>query len=223
MDRLAWLAERKAALIATYDDEAPTYDANPYPVPLHGAFVDRLVATVTEGGVILDVPCGTGRWFSRVVDAGRRVVGIDQSPGMLAQAGAKGLADRTEVGRLESLTFDAAFDAVMVIDGSENLTPEQWPAVAANLHRAVRPGGHAYLTLEETDDAALEEAYRQARSRGWPSVRGEVIEGDTAGYHYYPGREQALGWLTDAGFELVDEAFDQQDGYGYRHLLLRRP
>jgi hypothetical protein len=53
-----------------------------------------------------------------------------------------------------------------------------------------------------------------------PIVRGEVIEGDVAGYHYYPGRSQALAWLAEAGFAVVDEAYDQQDGWGYRHLLL---
>jgi hypothetical protein len=50
-----------------------------------------------------------------------------------------------------------------------------------------------------------------------------VIEGDTAGYHYYPGRDQALRWLTEAGLEVVDEAVDPQDGFAYRHVLLRRP
>jgi ubiquinone/menaquinone biosynthesis C-methylase UbiE len=160
MDRATWLADRKAALIATYDDEAPTYDADPYPVPLHGAWVDRLVATVPAGGRILDAPCGTGRWFERVVGAGRRVVGIDQSPGMLAQAAARGLAERTEVGMLEDLADDRAFDAMLTIDGLENVSPEQWPRVAANLHRVVRPGGHVYLTLEELAERDIDEAWR---------------------------------------------------------------
>ena len=223
MDRATWLAGRKAALIATYDDEAPTYDANPYPVPLHAAWVDRLVATAPLGGLVLDVPCGTGRWFRRVVDAGRRVVGIDQSPGMLAQAAAKGLAERTAVGRLEELDIDAAFDAVMSIDGLENVAPEHWPAVAANLRRAVRPGGHVYATLEEVDETEIDEAFRAGTAAGWPLVRGEVIEGDTAGYHYYPGRARVLEWFTAAGLRVLDEAFDPQDDWGYRHLLLHRP
>jgi len=223
MDRATWLADRKAALIATYDEEASSYDANPYPVPLHETWVDRLVATVPAGGLVLDAPCGTGRWFAPVVAAGRRVVGIDQSPGMLAQATARGLAERTELGRLEELPFDQDFDGVLTIDGLENVTPEQWPVVATNLHRVVRAGGHVYLTLEEIDDDAIRAAYRHGRDAGWPLVRGEVIEGDTAGYHYYPGRDQALRWLADAGLELVDEAFDQQDDWGYRHVLLWRP
>jgi SAM-dependent methyltransferase len=223
MDRATWLAERKAALIATYDDEAATYDADPYPAPLHGAWVDRLVATVPKGGLVLDAPCGTGRWFERVVRAGRRVVGIDQSPGMLAEATAKGLAERTEVGRLEDLAYDRAFDGLLTIDGLENIAPEHWPVVAANLHRAVRGGGHVYLTLEEVDEPTLDAALADGQASGWPIVRGEVVEGDTAGYHYYPGRDRAIEWLRGAGLVLLDEAFDQQDGYGYRHALLRRP
>jgi SAM-dependent methyltransferase len=222
MDRTTWLAERKAALIATYDDEAPMYDADPYPAPMHGAWVDRLVATVPEGGLVLDAPCGTGRWFACVVDAGRRVAGIDQSPGMLAQADAKGLAAWTRVGSLEELPFDGEFDGAMAIDGLENVTPEAWPGVARNLARAIRPGGHLYVTLEEIDEAAIDAAFEQGSAAGWPLIRGEVIEGDTAGYHHYPGRDRALGWFEAAGLRFVDEAVDRQDDWGYRHLLLQR-
>jgi hypothetical protein len=64
-------------------------------------------------------------------------------------------------------------------------------------------------------------AYEQLSAAGIPAVLGEVIEGDSAGYHYYPGRERALAWITEAGFEVVAEDFDQQPGWGYRHLLLR--
>ena len=52
-------------------------------------------------------------------------------------------------------------------------------------------------------------------------MRGEIVEGDTAGYHYYLGRDRVLGWLDAEGLELVAERFDQEDGWGYRNLLLR--
>ena len=42
----------------------------------------------------------------------------------------------------------------MTIDAMENVTPEDWPPVLANLRRAVRPGGHLYLTVEEADEAS---------------------------------------------------------------------
>jgi len=216
-----WLRERRAAVEAQYDDEAPDYSDDFYPTTSHGAFVERLLVTCPPGGTVLDAPCGTGRYFALVRVAGRRVVGIDQSAGMLAQAQGRGIAIRLEHVGLQELAFDHEFDASMTIDAMENIPPEDWPAVLANLHRAVRPGGHLYLTVEESNDADLDEAENLARARGWPAVRGEMVEGDTAGYHYYPGRDRVLGWLEAEGLEVVDEQYDEEDGWGYRHFLVR--
>jgi len=220
IDRVAWLAERRSAVEAEYDAEAPTYDAHPYPAPLHAAFVDRLLARTTPGGRILDVPCGTGRYFEQVVASGRRIVGADQSSGMLDAARRRGLAEQLHHIGLQEMTFVDEFDAVMTIDAMENVPPEHWPRVVANLRRALRPTGHAYLTVEETDDD-VDAIFERHTREGLPVVRGEVIEGDVAGYHYYPGRAQAITWLDEAGFAVIDEDYDQQDGWGYRHLLLR--
>ena len=221
VDRSTWLAGRRAAVRAQYDDDAPTYDESAYPVPLHPGFVERLLSLSLPGGRVLDAPCGTGRWFAPVVDSGRSVVGIDQSAGMLEQARARGLAaDLIRVG-LQELPFVAEFDAVMTIDAMENVPPEEWPLVVGNLRRALRPDAPLYLTIEESDDADVDAAYARHAAEGLPIVRGEVVEGDVAGYHYYPGRAQALAWLAAAGLSVVEEAFDQQDGWGYRHLILR--
>ena len=65
-------------------------------------------------------------------------------------------------------------------------------------------------------------AHVAALSRaGLPAVRGEVTEGDVAGYHYYPGRKQVVDWFAAEHLEVLDEAFKQEDGWGYRHFLLR--
>ena len=56
-----------------------------------------------------------------------------------------------------------------------------------------------------------------------PAVRGEVIEGDVAGYHYYPDRDLVRGWLVDEGLSVLDEATEPQDGWGYWHLFLGTP
>jgi SAM-dependent methyltransferase len=221
MDRQAWLAERRAAVKTQYDAEAPEFDAHPYPATSHEAFVGRLLDTCPVGGVVLDAPCGTGRYFALVRASGREVVGIDQSAGMLAQARAKGLATALEQVGLQELAFEAAFDGAMTIDAMEYVPPEEWPIVLANLHRAIRPGGHLYLTVEEVDDGDIDAGLADAERLGWPAVRGEIIEGDTAGYHYYPGRTQVMTWFDAEGLDVVDEGFDQEDGWGYRHWLLR--
>ena len=118
MDRTAWLRERRAAVEADYDRDAPTYDQDPYPVEVHVVFVDRLLATCPAGGLVLDAPCGLS-------------------------------------------------------------------------------------------------------AQGLPVVRGEVVEGDTGGYHLSPGREHALRWIADAGFDLITQDADRRGEWGYRHLLLR--
>ena len=223
MDRVRWLAERRRAVEADYDNEASSYnsDGGDYPTPLHRSFIDRLLETTPEAGLVLDAACGTGKWFAPVVDAGRRVVGIDQSPGMVAHARAKQLAERVEQIGLQELRFQAEFDAAMVVDAMENVPPDDWPLVVEGIARALKPGGHLFLTLEEQSDAVVDEAHRHLTAAGHPVVRGEIIEGDVAGYHFYPGRASALAWLADAGFVLVAEDYDDHGDWGYRLLLLQ--
>jgi SAM-dependent methyltransferase len=149
MDRQEWLAARRAAVVAVYDAEAPTYDEHAYPVAAQEGWVARTLRLVPVGGRVLDAPCGTGRYFATVAAAGLSVVGVDQSAGMLAVAQARGIAASLAQGSLQRLGYDAEFDAVLTIDAMENVPPEDWPAVAANLCRAVRPGGHLYVSVEE--------------------------------------------------------------------------
>ena len=156
-------------------------------------------------------------------DAGRRVVGIDQSAGMLDQARRRGLADDLRELGLQEMAFDAEFDAAMSVDAMENVPPEDWPVVLRNLRRAVRPGGYLYLTVEEVDDAEIEAGWRASRDLGLPAIRGELIEEDTAGYHYYPGRPRVREWLAAEHLEVIEDASDQQDGWVYWHLFLSTP
>jgi ubiquinone/menaquinone biosynthesis C-methylase UbiE len=220
-DRPLWLRERRAAVEAEYDAEAAGYDDHAYHATSHPTFIRRLLETCPAGGTVLDAPCGTGQYFELVRASGRQVVGIDQSAGMLAQARARQIALRLEHLGLQELTFDAEFDGAMTIDAMENVPPEDWPVVLANLHRAIRPGGHVYLTLEVMHDTAIDAAFADATTKGLPVVRGEVIEGDTAGYHFYPPPESVSAWLDAEGLDVVAEDYDQEDGWGYRHVLLQ--
>jgi ubiquinone/menaquinone biosynthesis C-methylase UbiE len=225
VERRAWLEERRAAVEEDYTRTAGMYDVDDTPITAtHRRFVERLLAACPPGGLVLDAPCGTGKYFGLVREAGRRVVGLDQSAGMLAQAEAKGLAERVQLGGLQELELEAEFDGSMTVDAMENVPPDDWPTVLANLHRAVRPGGHIYLTVEEIDEAEIDAAFTELTGRGLPVVRGEVIEGDVAGYHYYPGRKRVERWFAEEGLDIVDEAYNQEDhweGWGYRHYLVR--
>jgi len=223
MDRQTWLRERRQTAEERHDTiHAFTYDEHYGEIgPTHRRFVTDLVEGCPPGGTVLDAACGTGKYFAMVLDAGRRVVGTDQSTGMLARARARFPAVPLERVGLQELAFDGGFDAVMCIDAMENIPPEDWPRVLAGLRRALRPGGRLYLTVEEPDPADLERAQADALARGLPVVSGELAE-EGAGYHYYPSRQQVGGWLEEAGLAVEAEArSDEGDGYGYLHLLTR--
>ena len=91
MDRAAWLRERRQTTEERHDAiHAFTYDEEYGEIgPVHRRFVADLVQRCPPGGTVLDAACGTGKYFAMVLDAGRRVVGTDQSTGMLARARAR--------------------------------------------------------------------------------------------------------------------------------------
>ena len=92
MNRRTWLAERRAAVVACYDAEAADYDDLDYPNGPQRQWVARLLDSCPAGRLVLDAPCGTGRYFAMVAAAGRRVAGADQSAGMLASSPKRGHA-----------------------------------------------------------------------------------------------------------------------------------
>jgi 2-polyprenyl-3-methyl-5-hydroxy-6-metoxy-1,4-benzoquinol methylase len=221
MHRSDWLAERRAAVEPDYTRDAPTYDEGYDPATqVHREFVSRLIDMCPQGGTILDAACGTGPYVGQVLGAGRRVVGTDQSRGMLAQARSRHPKARFELVGLQELAFDGEFDAVMCIDAMEHVPPEDWPLVVRNLHRAVKPAGYGYLSLEEVEASELDRAFAEATAAGLPAVYGEDIGQDTGGYHFYADRQRVQGWLAEAGFDVVDEANERLEGCGYHHLIL---
>ena len=199
MDRQAWLRERRQTAEERHDAiHAFTYDDQYGEIgPTHRRFVADLLERCPPGGAVLDAACGTGKYFAMVLDSGRRVVGTDQSTGMLARARARFPAVPLERVGLQELAFDAEFDAVMCVDAMENIPPEDWPRVVANLSRAVRPGGPVYLTVEQVDDRELDRELADATARGLPVVRGEASR---ESYHFYPSRGQVDRWLEKAGW-----------------------
>jgi ubiquinone/menaquinone biosynthesis C-methylase UbiE len=220
VDREAWLRERRQTAEERHDTiHAFTYDEQYGEIgPTHRRFVADLLERCPPGGTVLDAACGTGKYFAMVLDAGRRVVGTDQSTGMLARARARFPGVPLERVGLQELAFDAEFDAVMCIDAMENIPPEDWPRVVGNLRRALRPGGHLYLTVEQVDDDELDRELAEATARGLPVVRGEESRD---GYHYYPSREQVGYWMEEGMLVVVAEGYSPGDGYGYLHLLAR--
>ena len=130
IDRLTWLDQRRAAVIACYDREALGYDDHGYPAETQQRWVARLLHACPAASMVLDAACGTGRYFSMVAAAGHRVVGTDQSAGMLAQARARGIAIALDRVGLQELRYLGEFNVVLCIDAMENIPPRTLAAGA---------------------------------------------------------------------------------------------
>jgi SAM-dependent methyltransferase len=220
--RRTFLDDRRWSSQARYDSiYAPVYDSERWAVvsPTHQVYLDRFLGLVRPAGLVLDMPCGTGKYFAAVEASGRSVLGFDQSVGMLAVARAKYPHIATARLSLQDLRLDGAADGVLCMDSLENVGPEDWPRVLTALRRAARDGAPLYVTVELPEDGdELTTYYRSAHDAGYPVIPREVFDHVREGYHYYPERETVLGYLSEAGLEIIEEG----EGDEYWHLLLRR-
>lgn len=215
--RRAFLDERRAAAARQYDELlTPSYDDDWGEVtPTHRACVDRLLASTPDGGLVVDAACGTGRYWSQLLAGGRRVLGLDQSAGMLGHARTQHPEVPTRVLALQELSAAAELakvaDGLICVDALEHVGPEDWPRVLGGFAAVLRPGAPAYLTVG-LSGAPLPAPVDPRQ------VPGELYA--AGGYHFYPDPDRVRGWLAGAGFVTVAQS-DGEDGCW--HLLVRAP
>ncbi|HYI61050.1 MAG TPA: class I SAM-dependent methyltransferase [Acidimicrobiales bacterium] len=125
---------------------------------LFAAAGEGLIAHLDVAGCdVLDVACGTGNTTLAAARAGAtRVVGVDLTPALLAEAAARataaGLADRVEWREADMAHLpvpDASFDRVVSTFGAMFANDQQ--QVAGELLRACRPGGVVGVTAWAID------------------------------------------------------------------------
>ncbi|GGZ40136.1 hypothetical protein GCM10010387_38130 [Streptomyces inusitatus] len=96
-------------------------------------------------GTALDAACGTGRQTAALTARGHRVIGVDQSPEMLARAAEKAPEAEFRQGRLESLPLeDESVDLALCTLAMTHLP--DLSAGVAELARVVRPGGRVIIS-----------------------------------------------------------------------------
>jgi SAM-dependent methyltransferase len=182
-----------------------------------------------------------------MLEASHRVLGIDQSGGMLARAREHfpqehfpGL--RYEKMGMQEMDFQAIFNGVICMDALEHICPEDWPGILPNFQKALRPGGMLYVTVDALELGEYREAYERAKAMGLPVVFGEVADEldavyaqamalealdlksiigerlDLSVYHYHPSMEQVCTWFDQAGLTIEEEG----TGDEYVHVLARK-
>jgi ubiquinone/menaquinone biosynthesis C-methylase UbiE len=134
------------------------------------ALVAARLAVTPEGGDLLDVPCGFGRHSVPLARAGFRVVGVDRSESLLAEARrrAGGLRWPKLIGAdYRELPFaDQSFDAAINLFTSLGyLGDEQDTRVLGEIGRVLRPG--ARLVIETMHRDLL---VRDFREQDWRAL-----------------------------------------------------
>jgi SAM-dependent methyltransferase len=222
-DRGAWLRDLRRVNERQEDALADDFDAHWGEIePTHQAFVERFLSTLPPGGRVLDAACATGKYFPMVLASGRRLLGVDHAGAYLAKAATKFPQVPTAKHDLQELPYQGEFDGVLCVDAMEFVPPEDWAVVLERFHRALRPGGWLYLTVELAREDRVRAANQAARRSGLPVVDGEVVWDEPDGYyHHYPSMRQVRAWLAEVGFDIQDEAEGpwHEGEYAYHHVL----
>jgi SAM-dependent methyltransferase len=130
--------------IAFFDHHAPTWDndANEVAQTLQRLEALRKRLGLHDGQDVLEIGCGTGRitgWLAQAVHPGR-VVAVDFSPAMLAQAQMRGVAAQFRVMDICDEAFtEEAFDIVFCFNAFPHFR-DQLRALR-NIRRLLKPSG----------------------------------------------------------------------------------
>lgn len=113
------------------------------------------------GGLVADLGCGTGRITAHLDQLGLDVLGIDLSPGMVAEARRRHPDMRFEVGSIAALDLpDAHLAGALAWYSLIHTPPAELPRLVHELARVLRPGGWFVTAFQVGDElVAHEHAY----------------------------------------------------------------
>lgn len=192
-----WLADAQESYdtVAESYARAVTLDALPVVRGVLALFAERVRAV---GGPVVDVGCGPGHVTAYLRDLGLDAFGIDLSPEMVRLARRDHPGLRFEVGSMTDLDVaDGSVGGALAWYSTIHVPDDELPAVAAHLHRVLRPGGVAMLGFHVGDRSAL-----KTEGYGGHPMRVHV--------HRRPV-ERVSDWLRDAGFVIEVHALIDPD------------
>jgi SAM-dependent methyltransferase len=134
---------------AIAEDYAAMFAGKHAATPLDRAILAAFAELVGGEGTVADVGCGPGRSTAHLASLGLRVYGLDLSESMLAVARRENPDLRFEQGSMLDLDVPDGGLAGIVSWYSTIHTPvDELPALFAEFHRALAPGGHLLLAFQ---------------------------------------------------------------------------
>ena len=181
-----------------------------------GQMRERVARDLPNGGVAVDVGCGTGT-FAIALAAQRadaKVKGVDGDPQILALARRKEGAGAVEwrEGLAQTLPFeDASADAVTISLVLHHLLPEDKRAALSEIRRILKPGGRLHIAdWGRPHDPLLSAVF----------FFTQAIDGFDRTADHRAGRLPAF--ISDAGFSSVERYGRFRTAFGSLELLTAR-
>ncbi|MFZ4298590.1 class I SAM-dependent DNA methyltransferase [Streptomyces cinereoruber] len=146
---------------AAYDAVAATYEElfrdslrdSPLDRAMLGVFAEAVRAD--GDGRVADLGCGPGHVTAHLDGLGLSAFGVDASPAMIELARRAHPHLRFDVGSMAALDIaDGALDGVLSRWSVIHLPPGELPAVLAEFHRVLAPGGHLLIAFSGSEGPA---------------------------------------------------------------------
>ncbi|MFF7795310.1 methyltransferase domain-containing protein [Streptomyces sp. NPDC007991] len=161
MTDVDFVDETRVFYDAVAEDYAVRFSEPRVAMPLDLGLLYGFTELVGAGGEVADLGCGPGRVTAYLASRGLSVFGLDLSESMLAIARREHPGLRFEQGSMLDLDLpDGSLDGVVSWYSTIHTPLDRLPAVFAEFHRVLRPGGHLLLGFQAGDEPRrYEEAF----------------------------------------------------------------
>jgi SAM-dependent methyltransferase len=178
---------------------------------LFSAFAELVQAA--GAGPVADIGCGPGHVAAHLQDLGLTAFGVDLSPAMVTLARQSYPGLRFDEGSMTALDLpDGSLGGLVAMYSIIHIPPDGLPAVFAEFHRVLAPGGYLLLAFQAGDE-----------QRHVAEAFGRLVSVDA----YVLPPDRVAGLLGQAGLgmqaQLLREPYEGLENDQRAYLLARKP
>ncbi|HEX5166465.1 MAG TPA: methyltransferase domain-containing protein [Thermomicrobiales bacterium] len=158
----------------------------------------ELAQRLPDGAKVLDAGCGAGVPVAQILSERCRVTGVDISAAQIALARELVPAAEFIQADMAGLDFpDGSFDAIVSYFAIIHVPREEHPAILANFHRMLAPGGLLLLSTGAGDNP--------------DDTEDNWLDGGATMYWSHYGHADNLRLIAEADFDIILERLVTED------------